>query len=241
MSLQMIRAIGTACGLRVELLARWRGGELDRLLAGSHEAVSRWLAGFAGWEFAPEVSYSIGGERGVVDVLGWHPETRSLLVLELKTQVIDVGDLMSAMDRRRRLATRMAIERGWLGGDTVRGLGGGKRGSAVDGSGAGSGTRPTVSVWVLVAEGSTNRRRVRAHESVLRRAFPEDRQRLAEWLRDPLAPAQGADGHHAGATGAARARSGLSGLSFFPYAHGVNARRNREAVHAVRAPRGETR
>lgn len=35
----------------------------------------------------PEVSFSIYGQRGVIDILAWHAATRSLLVIELKTEM----------------------------------------------------------------------------------------------------------------------------------------------------------
>ena len=43
------------------------------------EHVARLLTA-AGWEVAPEVSFSIYGERGVIDVLARHPTAGSLLV-----------------------------------------------------------------------------------------------------------------------------------------------------------------
>ena len=57
-----------------------------------------------GWLFAPEVSFSVYGERGVIDLLAFHPASGCLLVIELKTAIIDVNDLVGTMDRRCRLA-----------------------------------------------------------------------------------------------------------------------------------------
>jgi hypothetical protein len=48
------------------------------------EAVTRLLAD-DGWEAVPEVTYSIFGERGSID-LAWHPASRTLLVIELKSE-----------------------------------------------------------------------------------------------------------------------------------------------------------
>lgn len=108
-------AIGTlirvarALEIHVSFTTRWRGGDLDRMLsakhAGLHEAVARWFsAELPEWILAPEVSYSINGERGVIDILAWHPGRRALLVIELKTDIVDVNELVGSMDRRRRLA-----------------------------------------------------------------------------------------------------------------------------------------
>ena len=90
--------------------------------------MARWFGkGLPAWVLAPEVSYSIYGEHGVIDILAWHPDRRALLVIELKTDIVDVNDLAGSADRRRRLARKIVAEKGW---DPV-----------------------TVSVWVVVAPG----------------------------------------------------------------------------------------
>jgi hypothetical protein len=66
----------------------------------------------AGWQVWPEVSFSIFGERGVIDILAWHAATRTLLIIEIKTLLVDFGDLLATMDRRLRLAWRIAADRG---------------------------------------------------------------------------------------------------------------------------------
>ena len=78
-----------------------------------HESVAGFLLGLTGWTFASEVSFSIWGERGVIDILAWHEPSRSLLVIELKTALVDVNELVGNMDRKRRLAAVVARERGW--------------------------------------------------------------------------------------------------------------------------------
>ena len=59
------------------------------------------------------VASAIYGERGVIDILAWHQKTGSLLVIELKTAVADVNELLGTMDRKQRLAAQVAHERGW--------------------------------------------------------------------------------------------------------------------------------
>ncbi len=97
--IDVVVRIFEALGGRLDLVPRWQGGDLDRLLnarhAAMHESVARWFLGLAGWEIAPEVSFAIRGERGVVDILAWHAGTRTLLVIELKTEIVDVSDLMA--------------------------------------------------------------------------------------------------------------------------------------------------
>lgn len=164
-SMGTILSIARILDVQVSIIARSRGADLDRLVnarhAGLHESLARWFAeDLPGWILEPEVSYSIFGERGVIDIVAWHPGRRALLIIELKTDVVEVEDLISQMDRRRRLARDIVRSRGW---------------------------EPlTVSVWVVVAGGRTNRSRLATHRAVLRNAFPADGRRMRSWLRDPV-------------------------------------------------------
>jgi hypothetical protein len=64
-----------ALGADLDLFLRWRGERLDRLLDEDHaaivEAVVRLLREDE-WDVAIEVSFSKWGERGSIDVLGFH-------------------------------------------------------------------------------------------------------------------------------------------------------------------------
>jgi transcriptional regulator with XRE-family HTH domain len=155
--------IAEALDVVVRLTATWRGGELDRLLnsrhSALHEAVARWLLSLPGWQVAPEVSFAVFGERGVIDILAWHEPTRTLLVIELKTEIVDVNDLMGRVDVKQRHAIEIARERGW--------------------------NAKRVAAWVIVADSSTNRRRVARHKTTLRAAFPANYQAVASWLAYP--------------------------------------------------------
>src|SRR4051794_40988177 len=57
-----------ALGGRIDLVVRWQGGELDRLInsrhAELHEQVARYFRALHGWEIAPETSFNVRGERG---------------------------------------------------------------------------------------------------------------------------------------------------------------------------------
>src|SRR2546428_13946941 len=75
-----------------------------------HEGFARLLGALRGWTFDPEVSFSYFGVRGVIDVLGWHPEAATILVIEPKTEIVDVQDLMGTMDRRGGCASGAAGE-----------------------------------------------------------------------------------------------------------------------------------
>jgi transcriptional regulator with XRE-family HTH domain len=168
-SMASIRAVAKALDVRVDLVPRWRGGDLDRLLnsrhSALHEQVARSFAELPEWVTAPEASFAIYAERGVIDILAWHARRQMLLVIELKTDIVDVNELLGTLDRKRRLAWQVARERGW----DVR-------------------ERANSSAWVIVAESRTNRRRVQAHGAMLRAALPLDGRSIAGWLQDPSRP-----------------------------------------------------
>jgi hypothetical protein len=158
-----LRAIAAALGLRLDVRLSWPGGDLDRVVnathAALHESVARALGTLEGWTWLPEVSFSVYGERGIIDILAWHAPSRSLLIIELKTVLVDPQELVATMDVRRRLGMRIARERGW---DPL-----------------------TVSTWVVLADSPTNRRRVLRHSGLLRQAFPSDGRTVRHWLRRP--------------------------------------------------------
>lgn len=77
------------------------------------DVVARWLISLPGWTVVPEVSFAIYAERGVIDLLAWHAPTETLLVIEVKTEIVDLQDVLGVLDRKTRLASRFARERGW--------------------------------------------------------------------------------------------------------------------------------
>ncbi len=125
-----------------------------------HESVARTIASVhPAWQLTPEVSFSIWGERGVIDLMLWHPGRHALVVVELKTELVDVNELLGTLDRKRRLARQIGRERGW--------------------------EADTISAWIVVAASRTNERRVAAHKTVLRAAYPIGGRGVASWLKRP--------------------------------------------------------
>ena len=127
------------------------------------------------------MSFSIYGERGIIDVLAWHPQRRILLVIELKTEIVDINETLGTLDRKRRLAVEVARQRGW---------------------------RPdVVSTWLVVAPGRSNRRAIAAHAAVLRAKLPADGPAMRRWLCAPQGRIDGLSvlpavhGMHLGTTG----------------------------------------
>lgn len=96
-------AIGEALGASIDVQVRWYGEGLDRLLDAAHaglvEQVVRLLAA-DGWETAVEVSFSIRGERGSVDVVGLRKDVAAILIVEVKSVVPDAGGMLHVLDRK---------------------------------------------------------------------------------------------------------------------------------------------
>jgi hypothetical protein len=106
------------------------------------------------------VTFSHYGERGVIDIVAWHAATRSLLVIELKTELVDPQALIATMHRRVRLGREIADQLGW--------------------------SKPaTISAWVVISDTRTNHRRVSRHAALLRAAFPSNGHAMRSWLRKP--------------------------------------------------------
>jgi hypothetical protein len=162
-SVPAFRRVAAALEIRAEVTVTLPHGELERLLNASHsamhEALAAYLGALPGWVHAPEVSFAYYAERGVIDIVAFHAATGSLLVIELKTELVSLENLLSTMDVRLRHAAKIARDRGW--------------------------PATSVSAWVVFIDSATNHRRVRAHRSALRAAFPSDGRAIRGWLRQP--------------------------------------------------------
>jgi transcriptional regulator with XRE-family HTH domain len=163
LSLRTVRRVAHALEVGVELLPRSRGAALERVAGARHSALAeyvlRQIRSINGWVVRPEVSFSIWGERGVVDLLGWHAASQTIVVVELKTAIVDVGEILGTLDRKRRLGLKIAESQGWAA--------------------------TFISVALIVAEGTTNRRRVHDHVATFRAVLPDDGRRWRGWLQQP--------------------------------------------------------
>lgn len=156
-----IESVLAVIGARLEMHLRWKGTELDRLADSLHAALAaavklrleQW-----GWVVRVEVSYNRYGERGRIDLLAWHPPTGILLVIELKTDLVDVQALIGSVDVKTRLARQIAAPLGW----TVR----------------------SVIPAIIFIEDRTTRRRLAALDSLFDRFDLRGRSAVS-WLRAP--------------------------------------------------------
>lgn len=115
-----------------------------------------------GWLVETEVSFNHYGDRGRFDVLAYHLVLRILLVVEIKTRIVDVQDVLGKLDVKKRVAPLIAKDRGWNVACVVPAL--------------------------VVREDRTARRRVHDHPALFA-PFSLRARAARAWLRAPLLPA----------------------------------------------------
>lgn len=139
-SLRALERHAGVFGLRLEVRLLGRAGDIGRLADQDHAALVEWLAGWLrshGFVVELEASFSEWGERGRVDLLAFHPPSTTMLVVEVKTLLVDLQELIGVLGVKERLAGTFAYRRGWK--------------------------VQQVAVLLAVADGATNRTVVRAH------------------------------------------------------------------------------
>ncbi len=97
--------------VRLDLVPRWRGADLDRLLDAAHASLQAVLVDRLrawGWQVFVEVSFNRYGDRGRIDVLAWHPRVRLLVVGEVKSDIVDAQGLLGPLDVKVRVAGQVA-------------------------------------------------------------------------------------------------------------------------------------
>src|SRR6266566_7342724 len=99
---QLERA-AAALGATLDLRLRWNGEQLDRLLDEAHARLVELVVSSlreTSWKVSVEVSFSVWGERGSIDVFAFHPPTGIVLVVEIKSVVPDSQQMLHALDRK---------------------------------------------------------------------------------------------------------------------------------------------
>ena len=165
-----LATIAGALGARLVVRLDWNGEALDRLIDARHasltEVVVRLLSAL-GWLCATEVTFSVYGERGSIDILAFHPATGVLLVIEIKSAIPELGNTLIPLDRKVRLAPGIAADRGWK--------------------------VTAVGRLLVVSDGASTRRRLAEHRAVFDQQFPVRGWDVRRWLADP-SPIQGWSG-----------------------------------------------
>ena len=154
--------VAEALGAVVDVRLRWRGEALDRLLDEAHARIVEAfvvLLRALGWEVGVEVSFSVWGERGSIDVFAYHRATGIVLVVEVKSVVPDSQATLHGLDRKVRVAVELARERGWESRGVAR--------------------------LLVVGESATSRRRIARLAATYATALPMRGWAVRRWLRHP--------------------------------------------------------
>jgi hypothetical protein len=118
-----------------------------------------------GWEVAVEVTFAIYGDRGSVDVLAWREPTRTLLVVEVKTELASIEEALRRLDVKARLGAEIVKSRGW---------------------------RPrTIARLFVIGDSGAARRAVATRASTFAIAYPSRGWDVRRWLAAPSGPMAG--------------------------------------------------
>jgi transcriptional regulator with XRE-family HTH domain len=162
-TVRSLRAVAATLEIRLPFVPQWRGGTGDALLDARHAAIVNAVVAILrrlGWTCVLEYTFSHYGERGSVDILAWHPRFHALLIIEVKSRVLDTQALFLGLDRKARLVPGLvAGERGW--------------------------TPLVVGRVVVLDESHANRTAVRRHADAFSVALPAGGRDVRKWLREP--------------------------------------------------------
>jgi transcriptional regulator with XRE-family HTH domain len=163
MPVAKVRRILGGLDAELVLLASWRGGDLDRMLDARHarlvERVTRSL-GERGWLAVPEVSFSTFGERGSIDLVGWHEATSTLLIVEVKSEITSIEETLRKHDAKVRLGPTVVRDPfGWRARWTAR--------------------------LLVLPEHRTIRRQIEDKPALFGRAYPDRAVAVRHWLGVP--------------------------------------------------------
>jgi len=163
LAVRTLRAVFAALDARYESSVWWRAGDLDRLMDERHAALCSATAAAIsrrGWDVHPEVTFSIYGERGSIDILAYCWPNRALLVGEVKSELVSVEETLRRLDVKRRLASQIARDR--------------------------LGVAPALVGCVLVLpERGSSRASITRHEAVMGAALPDRAAHVHAWLAHP--------------------------------------------------------
>ncbi|MBA2634912.1 MAG: helix-turn-helix transcriptional regulator [Chloroflexi bacterium] len=147
---------------------RWQGADLDRLIDRDHahlqEAAAHRL-GMRGWTAQAEVSFNHYGDRGSCDLVAWHAATQTLLVVEVKSRLGNLQELLHRLDTKARLGGVLARQLSW--------------------------PEPRAVVRALVVAEDRTARRILARHASLFGGFDVRGRAAVQWLRAPSTSTNG--------------------------------------------------
>jgi transcriptional regulator with XRE-family HTH domain len=165
----------------VPLTPRWRGPKLDRLLDRRHALIQNRAAELLltpGWIVRTELSFNQYGDRGSVDVLGWLPSSRALVIVEVKTEITGLEETLRILDMKRRIVPGLARrELGWHA--------------------------RAVAVVLVMPDATTHRVLIERHSALVSASLPARTVAIRNWLAAPAGDLSGVwflrDTSHGGA------------------------------------------
>ncbi len=119
-----------------------------------------------GWDVRREVEIHHGPSHGWIDVFAFHAPTRSAVVVEIKSEIHDMGAIQRALGWYTRMAWDLSRSFGW----PIRRVG--------------------TALLVLATE--ANEARLAENAALTREAFPVRAAGLSDWLAAPVADLPGA-------------------------------------------------
>ena len=162
-SIDALDRVADALQADLSVTVRWRGPKLARLLDRRHahlqnQVVAALVA--AGWTTSPEEPFNHYGDRGSVDILAWRPDVRALLIVEIKTEIVDLQDLLRTLEMKARVVPPLVPRtHGW---------------------------RPVhVAVVVVLPGTNTHRRAVSTYAALLGASLPARTREVRAWLEQP--------------------------------------------------------
>ena len=162
-SLRVVESIAEALGLDLQLLIKppifVAGGRVKGVVHNRCSAYTHRRLQGLGWTTAREVEIIHGRSHGWIDLLAFDRRTGTLLVIEIKTRLDDLGALERQLGWYERMAWRAARDLGW---------------------------RPTRVVSIVLALASDEIERVvRSHRDLFALAFPSRATELGDFIADP--------------------------------------------------------
>jgi transcriptional regulator with XRE-family HTH domain len=162
-SIEAAERMFDALGIRAQLQADLPVIHGERLQV---DLVHAWACGYVGrrltalgWEVRHEAEVGHGRYRGWIDVLGYRPKDRSLLVNECKTDLLDIGAIQRATSWYEREAWTAARRFGWRPVRTV--------------------------VFLLLLDSAEVEARLRTNRPLLETSFPGRSAQIGRWIEQP--------------------------------------------------------
>jgi len=168
-SVDALDRVAEALQADLSVTVRWRGPKLARLLDRRHAHLQNQVVaalGAAGWAAIPEEPFNHYGDRGSVDILAWRPDARALLLVEIKTEIVDLQDLLRTLEMKARVVPSLVPRsHGW---------------------------RPAhVAVVVVLPSTNTHRRAVATYAALLGASLPARTREVRAWIEQPCGALHG--------------------------------------------------